>query len=68
MSDPKKPMSGPKMHSKIGLSNMTPFVHSGFKICWHCEARHPEKEMHVKHPVPGLTVWVCPACWQKQKE
>jgi len=38
------------------------FVNSSSKICHACEATLPHDRMTEVHPVPGLTLYRCPAC------
>lgn len=51
------------MPSRYCGSNITPFAHDGrTKLCEHCLDRLPVEQMTEVHPVPGLTMYRCPAC------
>lgn len=43
-------------------SNISPFVAGTHKVCCECLVRLPLSQMTLIHPVPGLTMYNCPAC------
>lgn len=42
------------------ISNMTPHTVANTRYCYKCGTPHPIKDMTEHHPVPGLTLWLCP--------
>lgn len=50
------------MSDRYKGSNISPFSTGSTRACHICTALLPEASMTRVHPVPGLTMYRCPAC------